>query len=382
MIYYPQIIAPTLRHLRALDAAPAVREAIDALLGGAMQDAADRLSALVAGGSDDPRAFAALGLIAYRANRGELATQLLESALALDPEDAHSRALVAVCYLGLERYAEAIAAFRAALRRDPRMHAAHGLLWTAVHGEGKLDAAIRALKRALLEVAPGHAAAAPKRRIEDTTLCVVDCSNHALAERALRLSMAGCEFAQVKFLSDRACALPGVASEPIATLRSAEEYSRFVLKELVRHIDTEYVLLAQWDGYVVNPAAWSPEFLLFDYVGARWEHTFERSAPHHNVGNGGFSLRSRALLEALQDPAIAPSHPEDQAIGRRYRTYLEERHGIAYATGEVADRFSFEHTEPAALPFGFHGVINLARFVDAPGFATMDYFFGADPDAR
>lgn len=378
MVYYPQIIAPTLRYLRALDAAPAVREAIDVLLGGAMQDAADRAAALVGAGSDDPRAFALLAFVAYRGNRGELATQLLETALALDPEDAHVRALLAVCYLGLERHAEAIVAFRAALRRDPRQHTAHALLWTAVQGEGKLDAAVRALKRALPGAVPGASAApVPRRRVEDTTLCVVDCSNHALAERALRLSMAGCEFAQVKFLSDRTCALPGVRSEKIAPLRSAEEYSRFILKDLLRHVDTEYVLLAQWDGYVVNPAAWSPEFLLFDYIGARWQHDYGRRAPHHNVGNGGFSLRSRALLEALQDPAIAPCHPEDQAIGRRHRSYLEERHGVAYATDEIADRFSFEHAEPAALPFGFHGVVNLARFVDDPGFATLDYFFGA-----
>ena len=33
---------------------------------------------------------------------------------------------------------------------------------------------------------------------------------------------------------------------------------------------TPHVLLIQWDGFVVNPSAWSDEFLDFDYVGARW----------------------------------------------------------------------------------------------------------------
>jgi tetratricopeptide (TPR) repeat protein len=376
LIHYPQILAPYSRHLRALEAAPAVREAIDALLGGGLQAAADQLSALVAAGSDDAQAFAVLGFIAYRGLHGELAAQLLESALTLAPQDAYNRALLATCYLALERHADAIAAYREALRRDPGLHAAHRLLWTAIAGQGRLDAAVAALKRALL-ADTARAAAAAKRRIDDTTLCIVDCSNHALAERALRLSMAGCEFEQVKFLSDRRCALPGVTSETIEPLRSSEEYSHFVLKRLLRHIETEYALLVQWDGYVVNPAAWSAEYLLYDYIGARWTHDYERAAPHHNVGNGGFSLRSRALLEALQDPAIEPGHPEDQVIGRRCRSYLEERHGIAFAPEAVADRFSFEHSDPEAIPFGFHGIINLARFLTGAGWATMDYFFGA-----
>jgi tetratricopeptide (TPR) repeat protein len=378
VIYYPQILAPYASHLRALDAAPAVRRAIDALLERAPQEAADQLSALVAAGSRDAHAYAVLGFIAYRGSRGELAMQLLESALALDPADAHARALLATCYLGLERYADAIEGLREALRRDPALHAAHLLLWIAANGAGRLEAATEALKRALLaEASPAETGPGPKPTIEDTTLCVVDCSSYALAERALRLSMAGCDFEQVEFLSDRACSLPGVKSVPIAPLRTVEDYSRFVLKELVRYVETGHVLLVQWDGYVVNPAAWSPEFLLYDYVGARWAHAFERREAHHNVGNGGFSLRSRALLEALQDPAIEPGHPEDQAIGRRYRTYLEERHGMAFAPEAVADRFSFEYIEPAALPFGFHGVSNLARFLPGPGWATMDYFFGA-----
>jgi len=377
MVHYAEIVDPYLRHLRALEAAPAVRKAIGALLAGALQEAADQLSAPVAAGSRDAHAFAVLGFVAYQSRQGELAVRLLETALALEPVDADSRALLAACYLGLERYAQASAAFRQALRQDPGLHAAHWLLWSAIDGERRLDAALRSLKGALLEQADGAAGDAAKRKIEDTTLCVVDCANHALAERALRQCLSGCEFEQVKFLSDRACSLPGVKSEPIAPLRSARDYSHFILKQLAPHIDTEYVLLVQWDGYVVNPAAWSPEFLLFDYVGARWSHAYDRREPHHNVGNGGFSLRSRALLEALQDPAIEPGHPEDQVIGRRYRSYLEDRHGIAFATEAIADRFSFEHVEPAALPFGFHGVVNLARFLPGPGWATMDYFFGA-----
>lgn len=86
-------------------------------------------------------------------------------------------------------------------------------------------------------------------------------------------------------------------------------------------------------------------------------------------------MRCRALLGALQDPAIEPFHAEDIAICRKHRRYREERHAITFAPDEVADRFSLEHLDPPGLPLGFHGAANFARFVAVPGWATMDYFF-------
>ena len=63
-----------------------------------------------------------------------------------------------------------------------------------------------------------------------------------------------------------------------------------------------------------NPAAWDAAFLDCDYLGAKWFW--------HNdgmrVGNGGFSLRSRRLLLALQDPRIDLVEAEDTAICRMF----------------------------------------------------------------
>lgn len=384
MIYYSQIVGPYIRYLQGLnvnglnDATPATRAAIVLLLSGEQERAAEALGTAAADGARDAHASGALGFIAYQRRQGNLAVQLLERSVGLDPENAHNLALLATCYLGHERHADALGAFRGALRRDPSLHAAHALMWTAIAATGALDKALSALKTALLDDwRHPPAAAASKIPMAETTLCVIDCVEYALAERALRLCMAGCAFDQVKWLTDRPIAVPGVHTVVIPPIRSAAEYSRFMIKDLLRHIDTEYVLVAQWDGYAVNPQAWSPEFLLFDYIGARWDRPPEPGQARHNVGNGGFSLRSRALLEALQDPAIKPGHPEDRAICRDYRDYLEHRHGIVFAPENMADRFSFEHIEPAALPFGFHGVTNIARFVAAPGFATLDFFFDA-----
>jgi len=383
LIYYSQIVGPYIRHLKGLNVeglngtSGATRAAIERLLSGERQSAADALCAVIAEGAPDAHASGALGFIAYLEHQGELALQHLERAVALAPDDANNLALLAVCYLGLERHAQALEAFRGALRQDPTLHVAHTLMWSAIAGTGAMEGAVHALKTALVGDRPrADVASASRMRVEKTTLCIVDCVNHALAERALRLCMAGCIFEEVKWLTDRPLAVPGVHTVVIPPIRSFAEYSRFMLKDLLRHVETEYALVVQWDGYIVNPQAWSPEFLLYDYIGARWDQALQRKQDHHDVGNGGFSLRSRALLEALQDPLIKPSHPEDAAICRIYRSYLEDRHGIVFAPDDVADRFSFEHIEPPTLPFGFHGVTNLARFAAAPGLTTLDMYFG------
>ncbi|MGE3297459.1 MAG: DUF5672 family protein [Porticoccaceae bacterium] len=199
----------------------------------------------------------------------------------------------------------------------------------------------------------------PRTALATTTVCVIDTQTHALAARAMRLSRAALDFADALFLSDSGADTGGARHIAIPPLAGRAAYSRFVVKELLRHVQTEHVLLIQWDGYVVNPDAWSEEFLRHDYIGARWG--FHDDA--HCVGNGGFSLRSRRLLEALQDPAIDRFEPEDVMICRDYRPLLESRHGIGFAPPEVADRFSFETTYPQGRPLGFHGLFNMWLFL-------------------
>lgn len=199
------------------------------------------------------------------------------------------------------------------------------------------------------------------------TLCCVDCINHDLALAALDQCARKCAFARILFATDRSFAIDGVDCVRIAPITSREAYSQFVIKELSAHVDTDFALLVQWDGFVVNAQAWSDDFLDYDYIGARW--TFHADA--HTVGNGGFSLRSKRLLEALRDPRIVAESVEDVAICRTYRGYLESHHGIRFAPEEVADRFSFEASYFATLPFGFHGLFNFWMFLGKTELASF-----------
>lgn len=143
----------------------------------------------------------------------------------------------------------------------------------------------------------------------------------------------------------------------IAPMKSKQEYSKFIFKNLNYFVASEFVLLIQHDGFVVNYKAWTDEFLKYDYIGASWWYDDELV-----VGNGGFSLRSKKLLEVCaHDDVMTEIHPEDHAIGRIYRRYLEQHHGIKFAPKEIADRFSIEAfgLKPPANKyngsFGFHG---------------------------
>ena len=210
--------------------------------------------------------------------------------------------------------------------------------------------------------------------LSGVTLCCADTAHPDLALRALRISASRARFGRTLLLSDRPIASAPIELTRIPTLGSREAYSQFVLKDLVAYIDTPHALLIQWDGYVAHPDAWRDDFLGCDYLGAKWSwHDSTQS-----VGNGGFSLRSRKLLEALQDPRIELSGPEDETICRTFRPLLEKDHGIVFGSEALADAFAFEASYPLGHPFGFHGLFNFCRFMSDAEIAGLAHEFTAE----
>jgi Flp pilus assembly protein TadD len=209
------------------------------------------------------------------------------------------------------------------------------------------------------------------RELPGITLACVDTANHALALRALQASRRELAFAQTLFITDAmpdGAMLPeGVELRAIPRLASRDDYSRFILKSLRSHIATPHVLLVQWDGYVVNPAAFDPAFAGCDYIGAKWFWYNDGM----RVGNGGLSLRSRRFLDALQDPRLELADAEDVTIARTHRPMLERDYGIRFADEALADRFAFEAAYPTGMPFGFHGLYNFCRVVPQPELAAL-----------
>lgn len=140
-------------------------------------------------------------------------------------------------------------------------------------------------------------------------------------------------------------------------------YGKFMLGHLPTYLlDYNYkhthTLFVQYDGYVLNPEAWSDEFLKYDYIGARWFWYKDK----YTCGNGGFSLRSHKLILAVQaiyhanrleiDKHI--NSGEDSIICRIMRPSLEEHFGMVFPPDEIADAFSCENRQYSGQ-FGWHG---------------------------
>lgn len=152
-------------------------------------------------------------------------------------------------------------------------------------------------------------------------------------------------------------------------------YNYITLRILPAVVDSDYDVIVSSDGFAVNRYAWTNEFLATDYIGAVWPWM----PKGRNVGNGGFSWRSRKLYDALidwnpsyhgkdwpnlEDPHYHIQHdgslemPEDACLASAYRTYLEKKYGIKYASEELANKWSVESITDKNLlgsSFGFHG---------------------------
>jgi hypothetical protein len=116
------------------------------------------------------------------------------------------------------------------------------------------------------------------------------------------------------------------------------EYNRFLIKDLSSYINTDYVLIIQTDGFIVNINSWSDDFLKYDYIGAPW---VDGTLPNARVGNGGFSLRSKKFIERCSAPDILINSNQEDIVVCCTNKHLIEQSGLKYAPVEVAAKFSW-----------------------------------------
>lgn len=211
---------------------------------------------------------------------------------------------------------------------------------------------------------------------DDVTLVTIETMYHGLAKRAMEETLARVPFKHALVFSDQDF-LPGAKHVPIKH-GDMLSYCNLLLKGMLEHVETPFVIFQQWDAMVHDGSKWRDYFLLNDYIGATWPWR-----PHgQNVGNGGFSLRSRRLLEALQAPHIQldPNDPEhgvqeDNYIAIKHRPWLESQ-GIVFAQAPVADQFAMELNEGGFNAMAHHGFWNIVQFMPRN---TVEYFVNNAP---
>jgi hypothetical protein len=178
-------------------------------------------------------------------------------------------------------------------------------------------------------------------KIKETLKAIEICTNYANFDKIILFSDIDTEY-----------------TITIDKLNSTLEYNKFVYYELPKYIDTEFILSIQWDGFIINPLAWTDEFLQYDYIGAPW--------PWNQLcGNSGFCLKSQKFLESqkilsqqydLENDDVHGHHGlhDDVMLCIKLRDQFTEL-GCKYATPEVGYKFSTEYgVYDEHKSFGFH----------------------------
>lgn len=208
-----------------------------------------------------------------------------------------------------------------------------------------------------------------KKELKNVTLLGIDCADIDRLIQAAEICMKDFEFGAVKLLTSLDSNNPNIVG--IDHIGSTAEYSEFVIKNLDSYVDTDFVLVIQYDGFILNPDAWTDEFLQYDYIGSPWliadwsVDLFgipKELLGQRFVGNGGFSLRSKKLLslcaKLAKEGVFKEYDPEDMVICV-YNKKLFEDNEIKFAPLDLARKFSIEGDEDGVSwsdEFGFHGL--------------------------
>lgn len=127
-----------------------------------------------------------------------------------------------------------------------------------------------------------------KIKLSNVTLICVDCVNPELALKVLNHCTKEIEFAEVKLLTH--LDIESEYTVKIKQLTSLVMYSVWCLTELYKYIDTTHFLMVQRDGFILNPKNFKMEWLELDYVAPLF-------VQFDSVGSGGFSFRSKRIME-------------------------------------------------------------------------------------
>ena len=210
-----------------------------------------------------------------------------------------------------------------------------------------------------------------KLKLSNVTLLAATSSEIDEAQVSMRISLHNIEFGAAKLLcsSIPEKKYPDIEYVSIPPLDNVDSYNQIIFQDLHKYFETSHCLIVQADSFVVNSKLWKDEFLEFDYIGGPWPNKIQVNPnlilclEKNPVGNGGFSLRSRKLVETTAKINFKslkfPMKAEDVVIC--YYLYQEMiNSGIRFAPPKLAAQFSMENVDhlygqDVNSVFGFHG---------------------------
>jgi hypothetical protein len=196
-------------------------------------------------------------------------------------------------------------------------------------------------------------------KLDNISLVNINCLDVKTSVKVLNLCSKQIKFGEILLFSDN---YPNDIYENIKLIKinkidSVIKYNEFVLRNLIDYIKTDFCLIVQNDGFIINPHLWQNIFLEYDYIGAPWDLNGMKVWKRTNrIGNGGFSLRSRKLMEFIKKFKFIDYNTAEDVI----TSLVIEKHKFKYPSVELACKFSLEcplEDYPFNIheAFGFHG---------------------------
>jgi|694.fasta_scaffold01993_22 hypothetical protein len=135
------------------------------------------------------------------------------------------------------------------------------------------------------------------------------------------------------------------------------EMNKWCLHEFGNYVNSDYGLHFEDDGFPLNPELWDNEFLNYDYVGAPCRTTDGIQYSEEQIGGGGFTLRSKRLLEYTKTIDYDNKTNEDTVITVRKRDEIVSL-GMKICPHNIARNFVVQNplddNHTIETSFGFH----------------------------
>lgn len=197
-----------------------------------------------------------------------------------------------------------------------------------------------------------------KLQLPTVSLVLIDCLNVERSIKVIEHCKRLCDFGAVKFLTS--LETDYIHAVKIMPLKSLIGYSIFCLTRLHEYIDTPHVQIVQRDGFILNPQSFKQHWLSYDYIAPLFQQL-------DRVGSGGFSLRSKRIMEEMAK--TLPEWDGTDEHAREMQTRIPMYEDGELSLSPFAKKFNIASLEDGAdyanggnrnpkyfreFPYGFH----------------------------
>lgn len=208
------------------------------------------------------------------------------------------------------------------------------------------------------------------------SLAILETRYHGLATMTLQQWTRRINFKEVLVFSDKNL-LPGAKWIPITPLSDINrDYGDIMVRGMWPFLNSEYMILINWDTLLRDQNSWSADFFDYDYIGSMWPW----QAPHNdNPDHCGISWRSQRLLQAMRYPAVeSVSDAVPYHVSHQIEQMMRTKFQIRISDQEMDRRFVNEGRDlDRNDSFAVRGLWNIVNTFSRD--VSEGYILGAPP---